>query len=168
MNPEQRLLVVLEHLSVKFLILLLGTVIGVLHPKRRGIADGNRTLVNLCLILGGADFHRLLGAVLVFLLLGLGLLGEFLYHHVIIPDILRIDGLKLLLRIGLGQENLHRHKGAILVQHFPHPVFIGKLQAILRQIQSDFRTHFRPLARRHLKVNAALTLPVNGFRPVLP
>ena len=47
MNPEQRLLVIMEYLAVKFQILLFGTVVGVFRPQRRGLVEQLGTLLNL-------------------------------------------------------------------------------------------------------------------------
>ena len=47
MDPEQRLLVILKYLAVKFQVFFLGAVIGMLGPKRRGLIQELRTSDNL-------------------------------------------------------------------------------------------------------------------------
>ena len=53
MDPEKRLLVIIEDRSVKFLIVLILTLGRLSDPQRIGIVDRNRTLFDLNLILCG-------------------------------------------------------------------------------------------------------------------
>ena len=102
-----------------------------LCPQRLGVVHRNRTLVDLHPVSGRRYFHHLLLPVLVLLLLHLCILVDVLYDHIIVPKVRLIDGLILLLGIGLLKEDLHRHEGAVLLQHFTHFVLVGKLQAVL-------------------------------------
>ena len=47
MNPEQRLLIILEHLAVKFQILFPGAFVGMLRPERLCLVEQFGTLLNL-------------------------------------------------------------------------------------------------------------------------
>ena len=86
---------------------------------------------------------------------------DALYHHIILSQLALLDGLILLLCVFFRQENLHRHKGAVLGNHFPCPVLIGELHALLVQKESNLGTHCVSCALSHGKLRASVTLPVN-------
>ena len=120
MDPEQGFLVIVEYLSVKLLIILLGTVIGMLYPQRSSFIHQFRTFLNLVFLL-----LRLL------ILLALFLLGQNLLDDFIVLQLFAFLHDLGFLGICLGQENLYRHEGAILLYHFPCLVLITELQTIL-------------------------------------
>ena len=74
-DPEQRLLEVIEHLAVEFLVLLVGALVGPLHPQWMGVVDllGLGRLLRLFALLGrfglddfaDEDGHGHKGAVLL-------------------------------------------------------------------------------------------------------
>ena len=81
-------------------------------------------------------------------------------HYIVILQIRFVDGLILWFRIFFGQENLYRHKGAVFLQYFSDTVLIGKLQAVIIQIQGHRGSHFCLGSFVHLIVCAALAYPV--------
>ncbi len=73
-----------------------------------------------------------------------------------------IDRLGLLNRLGfILKEDRNRHKGTILIQNLLHTIFIGKLIAVLVQIQRNLGTTLRTISVLHLKIKTFLRLPVN-------
>ena len=140
MNPEERLLVVQEHLSVKFYIILLGAFIRMFCPERMDVIDRNRTLVDLYFVLCRGYFYHFFLPVFIFLLFHLGFLMDPFYNNVILFQVSLIDRLIFLLRIGFGQENFHRHERAVLLQNFSYTILICKFQAVIIQEKSNFRS----------------------------
>ena len=155
MDPEQRLLIIHEYFSVKCDILILRTLARVLRPQRMDVADGDRALHDLDFLLRLALFS--------FFLLFL----DMLYDLVCIQQVLLVYRLIFRLCIRLGQEDLDRHKGTVLLQHFSRTVLVGKLQAVLVQEQSNLRTYSRLVSILHLILRAALACPVNRSRAFL-
>ena len=86
-----------------------------------------------------------------------------LYHFVCLQHVRLVDSLILRLRIRLGQEDLHRHEGTVLFQHFSCAVFIGKFQAVIIQEQGDLRPHLLLAAVLHLILCAAVADPVYRY-----
>ena len=149
MDPEQRLLIIHEYFSVKCDILILRTLARVLRPQRMDVADGDRALHDLDFLLRLALFS--------FFLLFL----DMLYDLVCIQQVLLVYRLIFRLCIRLGQEDLDRHKGTVLLQHLSRAVLVGKLQAVLVQEQSNLRTYSRLVSILHLILCAALACPVD-------
>ena len=119
-DPEQGLLVILEDLSVEFLVLFVGAVFGILAPEGMDLVHQGRALADLQLLF---LLFRLLFA---FLLFGL---DHFDY------DIFRLS-LRLLNRLGhgsiqLGQINLNRHEGTVLLDDFLGPPVVGEFLAVI-------------------------------------
>ena len=131
MNPEQRLFVIVKYLTIKSPVLLLRAVVGMFQPQRTGIAYRNGAFVDLDFIFSRRYLYDLFLAVLILLLLGLGFLMNVLHHHVFIGQFGLVDGLIFLRRAFFFQVNRHRHEGTVFLQHFPHPVLIGKFYAVL-------------------------------------
>ena len=151
MDPEQRLFIIQKYLAVKFNIFVLRTVAWILAPQRMDIAEGNRALHNLHFLLRFALFAFL------------RLFCDMLYHFVCLQHVRLVDSLILRLRIRLGQEDLHRHEGTVLFQHFSCAVFIGKFQAVIIQEQGDLRPHLLLAAVLHLILCAAVADPVYRY-----
>ena len=141
MNPEQGLLVILEHLAVKLQVFFSGTVVRMLGPERRGLIQKLRTLLYL-------EFYRLrllfavgcilsLGSVSAcFFLLRLNLLqNDITFLQFIGPDDLS------LFCVRLREINLCGHKGTILLDHFTSLILVTELQTILVQEQGDLCTY---------------------------
>ena len=126
MDPEQRLLVILEYLAVEVQILFLGTLVGMLGPQRLCLVDQFGTLSDLQLL----GFFCCLGfcilALCFFLLLRLDLFEDFIIGKLF----LFLDDLGLL-GVRLGQIDLRRHEGTILLHYLTSLILITELQAIL-------------------------------------
>ena len=154
MDPEQRLPVILKYLAVKFFIFILCTLIGMLVPKRIDIAERHRAFQDLSLL------HRLflltLFAVFSLFYFFLRLLYDLFDHRVLFCHLFAGNRLILRLSICLGEENLHRHKGAVFLQNLPHTVFIGKLIAVLVEVKDDLCTYGILLAWSHFESQAAV------------
>ena len=108
MDPKQRFPVILKYFAVKRLIIFFGALIRMLCPKRRRIADRNRTLHNLCLF----DRLFLLLASILFRAVALvfRLFHDLLDHRILFSHFLTRDRLIFGLRIFICQENLYRHE----------------------------------------------------------
>ena len=125
MDPEQRLLVILEYLAVEVQILFLGALVGVLGPQRLCLVDQFGTLSDLQLfgLFFCLSFYIL--ALCFFLLLRLDLFDDFIIGKLF----LFLDDLSLL-GVRLGQINLRRHEGTILLHYLTGFVLITELQAV--------------------------------------
>ena len=144
MDPEQRLLVIQEHVPVEFFILLFRALRRLFGPQRMCVADADRT---------ASDLHLLL---VVFF--------DVFKDNIIVAQVSLVDRLFAGIRILFGEENLHRHEGAVFFEHFAHAVLIGKLQTLLIQMQCDRRARFRAVSGPHHILRAAVTLPVYRLR----
>ena len=126
MDPEQRLLVILKYLAVEVQILFLRALIGMLGPQRLCLVDQFRTLSDLQLL----RLFCSLGSFSVFtfcrfLLLRLDLFQDFIIRKLF----LFLDDLGLL-GVRLGQIDLGRHEGTILLHDLTSLVLITELQTI--------------------------------------
>ena len=158
MDPEQGLLVIVEDLAVKLFVLLVRAVLGGLGPERICVVAQNRTAADLQALLFGLCI-----LVLVLFLCGLDDLDDD-----ILGSALRlVDGL-CHLGVMLGQIDLDRHEGAILLNDFLCAVIVRELQAVLGQMQSDGRADLFSVSVVHSEGAAAVTLPVHGRCAVLP
>ena len=160
MDPEQRLTVVVEDFAVKILVIVVAALVGMPGPERMGIAQGNRTFVDLYLILFRRDFYLFFGAVLFFLLLIFRVFVDMLYHNVVIAKIFFIDGLIFLRCVCLGEENFHRHEGTVFFNDFSYTVFVGEFQAVFIQIQGDLGSDNSSVAVLHRIFGASVAFPV--------
>ena len=97
MYPEERLLEVIEDLSVEGLIVIIRTILRISHPQRIDVIYRDRTLYDLQLILCRRHLHLLLGAVLFLLFLVLGLLMYLLTHDITVTPVGCVYDLCLLL-----------------------------------------------------------------------
>ena len=126
MDPEQRLLVILEYLAVEVQILFLGALVGVLGPQRLCLIDQFGTLSDLQLF----GFFCCLGSFSVFTFCRFLLLRLDLFQDFIIGKLfLFLDDLGLL-GVRLGQIDLGRHEGTILLHDLTSLVLITELQTI--------------------------------------
>ena len=164
MNPEQRLLVIQEYMAVKFLVLLICALTGLLCPQWMRITDGYRPLLNLYLIFlrAGLDLFGL--ALIILLLLVLRVLMDMLNDNIGILEILFIDDLCLRLFCLVLEIDFYRHEGAVFLQSLTHLVLIGEFQTILCQMQRDCRSGLGSRSLAHIIFCTAVTLPVNGLR----
>ena len=150
MDPEQRLFVILEYLTVKFQILFLRTLVRMLRPERMGLVEQLRTLLDLELLL-----------VLFLLLLDL--------LHYLIRIQLLVGRDRLCVRsICLGQIDLCRHKGTVFLDNLSGLILIAELQAVFIDQQRDLCTDLGPRALFHIEFRTAVTLPVYRLRAFLP
>jgi len=60
---------------------------------------------------------------------------DVLDHYIVILQIRLINGFILRIRIFSGQEYLHRHERTIFLQHLSDTVLIGKLQAVVIEVE---------------------------------
>ena len=162
MDPEQRLLVIVENLAVKGLVLLVRAVLGGLCPERMRVIAEDRTAAYLQTLLLG-----LLSLFSLFLV-GLRLFGglDHLDDYVIGPALRLIDDIGHL-GIMLGEINLDRHERAVLLDDFLGTVVVGKLHAVLGEMQGNGRTDFLPVSVIHGKGTAAVALPVHRLCALL-
>ena len=127
MDPEQRLLVIMEYSVIKLLILLIGTLIWMLCPKRSSLIDWLRSL--RCFF-GRLSFGFSLNSFTVssllcsFLSLSLfffflSLLFGLIYSCLLLSS---LDCLKI---------NRDRHERTVLVKYFLCTIFIAELVAVL-------------------------------------
>ena len=156
MDPEQGLFVILENLAVKFYIIFLAALAGVLCPKRMDVIHQGRTFFDF-------QQYRLLFLLFIIFLL------------------LRLDGFQNLIRIQLlvlvdslgfrcvfpGQENFHRHERTIFLNDFGSLVLIAELQAVLIEEQGDLGTYLIPGTVLHFKFGTAVTFPMYRNRAFL-
>ena len=163
MDPEQGLLVIHEDFAVKFFVLFLGTLVGMLGPQRMGIADGNRTFVDLYLIFGRGNNNGLFLTLVIFFLFGLCILVDVLNYHIVVAKLALVDGFVLLGSVGLAQENLGRHEGTVFLQYLADAVLIGELHALLIQKKGDLCSNGCLLTVADGILGTAVALPVNGF-----
>ena len=160
MDPEQRLTVIIEHLAVEGLVFFIRAVVGMLAPERLCVRDADRTFVDLDAVSGRSDLNSLLLTVFIFLLFCLRIFMDTFDNHIRILQFALIDRLIFLRRIGLLQEDLDRHEAAVALQNLTHPVFVGKLKAVLIEMQGDRRTDVSPAAVFHCIGRRTVTLPV--------
>ena len=156
MYPEQRLLVVVEYLSVELLVFLVGAVVWMLCPQW---GSGVEWLRSFRLLLLG------LCIVCVWALAVLSIIccvADFLCIHVY-SSILRI----FLWLVCVGVVDLNRHERTILVDDLLDPVFICKFIAVLVQIKGDGSTSVSLNALLHGVFKAVLALPVYSVLAVL-
>ena len=150
MNPEKRFLIILEYLPVKLQIFFSCTLIRVFHPKGSCLVQKLRALYDLNL-----------GFILLLLRF------DFLYHRIGVQLFFCIDRLGFC-GIFLGKINLCRHEGTIFFNNFSCLIFITEFQHILIQEQRNCSTNLCLIAFLHVKLSAAVTLPVYRLCPFLP
>ena len=146
MDPEQGLLIILEYLSVKFQILFLCTLTGILHPERIGIIQKLRSLYDLKLLL-------------IAFLLRL----DLLYNHIVRALLICLYGF-CLLGICLGKVYFGRHEGTVFLNNLSCLVFIAEFQYIFIDKQGDLRSNLCLVTFCHGKFCTAITFPVNSLR----
>ena len=106
MDPEQRLLVILEYLAVKLEILFLGALGRIPCPEGIGLVDEFGTLLDLKALLA----LYLLGSVFFLFYRGMDLFD----YDIIVSLVLKVDGLGGIV-ILLGEVNLGGHEAAVLL-----------------------------------------------------
>ena len=163
MNPEQRLLVIQKYLAIEFQIFFICTVIWMLGPEWMRITDGNRTLLDLRLFLCRRYFYDFFLTVLVLFFFCLGVFMNIFHYFVRIQYFFFQNCLVLWFCICIGQENLGRHEGAILLQHLTCTIFIGKLQTFFIQKQGNLSTDCSTVTSLHLIACTTITFPVYRF-----
>jgi len=131
MNPEQRLLEIQEYLPVKFLILLLGTLIGVLVPERMGIVYCRRPAYDFIFFFCRGDLNHFFGSIFLFLLLGFCLFHDCLHNRILFRQLFLLNCLVPGLGSLITHIDFHRHKSAVLFKNLFGPVLIGKLRAVV-------------------------------------
>ena len=161
MNPEERLAVIHEHLAVKRLVLLLTHLVRVFSPKRIGIIDRLRSLLNFQLFPRRRDFDNLFVAVFSCFFLCLGFFDNGLKDHIILPPVCRINQFGLGGGIDIDQINRNGHKTAILLEYFPKTRFRRKLLTFLPKIKGNCSPVFLSGAVRHPILGTAVRLPVH-------
>ena len=154
MDPEQGLLVVSEDVSVELFVFPFGTLAGILAPERMRVVEKDRAPADLKLL-----FLRLLA---ILLLLGL----DDLDHYVVGSSFRFFDRLRCA-GVLLGEIDLCGHEGAVFLDHFLSLVVVGKLNAVLGEVQCYGRAKRLPAALVHGVGAAAVTLPVYRFRAFL-
>ena len=160
MDPEQRLLVIHEYLTVKFLIFLFGAVIGMFGPQGMGIAQGNRAFIDLHAVSGRRYFHNFLVAVFILFFFCFSVLMNVFYHHIILAQLSFINGLIFLRGICFGEKDLCGHERTIFFQHLTHAVLIGKFKTVFIQVQGNFCTDGIFCALADGVFRTAVTFPV--------
>ena len=165
MDPEQGLPVIVEDLAVKLFILFFRAVRRGLGPERMRIIDLDRTAADLETLLLRLCLYSLFALLLCGLSLFLRL--DHLDDHIFRPALGLFDGLGHL-GIMLGQIDLHGHKGAVFLNDFLRAVIIGKLHAVLGQVQSDCRADLLFVPAAHRIGAAAVALPVHRLSAFLP
>ena len=161
MNPEQRLTIIVEHLTVESLILFLSTVVRMLRPQRMNVGNTHRPFVDLHPVTRRCNLNRLLLPVLILLLFGFRILMDTLHDNVRVLQVTLIDGFIFLGRICLLKEDLNGHEAAVALQNFAHAVFIRKFQAVLVQMERDGCSDFAALSIPHRVGRRPVTLPVH-------
>ena len=150
MDPEERLLVIVEHLAVEISVLVILALSRASCPQRISVVD--RSNFRGFLRLG--SFLALLRCFLSRLLIPLyaALLGFFLTLFRAFARILKI--------------NRNRHEGTIFLKHFTDLIFIAEFIAVVREEQSDFCTDtaLRTLTDGILRL--AVALPVDRFSAI--
>ena len=167
-NPEQRLLVVVEYLAVELLILLLGALAGCLVPEGIDIVQCHRTLQDLIGFLRRLHLHGFLCAVFLFLLLGLCRLYHGLDEGILLGQLILLDLLILGLGLGILKIDGQRHESAVFLDDLSGPVFIAEFGAVLIHVKGDLRADSILVAGIHPELGSSLGLPVNGLRILLP
>ena len=119
-DPEQGLFIILEDLSVEFLVFLIGAVFGILAPEGMDLVHQGRPLADLQLL------FLIFLLFFAFLLLGLDHFDD---------DIFR-PSLRLLNSLGHGsvqlrQIDLNRHEGAVFLDDFLRPPVVGEFLAVI-------------------------------------
>ena len=140
MNPEQRILIIHEHLPVEGLIFLLRAVRGLFQPEGSGIVD----------LLGLRQLHHLFGfrrPVLVLLISE----GNFLLHRF---------GVHIL------QHDRISHIAAVPVQHLPGTPELQEFLLLLADMEDDIRPVLLAAAFGNLISHTVLRHPVHRLRPV--
>ncbi len=150
MDPEQRLLVVVEYLVVELDVLVLCALGRFLAPKRMDLIHELRPLLDLQLCL--------LGVLLAVGILG-GLLRDLLQHHIAVLLLICHDGLTVLRQ--LGKINLHRHERTVLIDDGANFPLIVVLQAVIIQVQRDLCSMAFLAAFAHLIFRTAVAYPVH-------
>ena len=143
MNPEQRLLIILEYLAVKFQIFFFRAFIRMLCPKRSRLVQEFRPLCN---------FQFLLILFLFFL--------DLFYDGIRIQLFFCLDNLRFC-RICFGQINFRRHKGTVFFYNLPCLIFVAEFQAVLVDIEGDFRPDLSPASLFHIKFRSPVALPMH-------
>ena len=153
-DPEQGLLVISEDVSVEFLVLLFRALAGILAPERMRVVEQNRA---------SSDLESLLRWLLAVLFL-LGF--DDLDHHVVGPSLGLGDRLGSA-RVLLGEIDLRRHEGAVLLDHFLRLIIVCELDAVFCQVKCDGRAKRLPASLVHGIRAAAVALPVYRLRAFL-
>ena len=176
----------MEYLAVELQILLLGAVVGMFCPQRRGLVQELRALLNLQLdgfrlflffvlffLVRFLRCVRLFRGILFFLfllfllrLIVLFLRLDHLQDFIVLALLVLPDNLGLC-GVGLGQVNLRGHEGAVLLQHLPGLVLVAELQAVLVEEQGDRSAYLCPVPILHGEFGAAVALPVNSLGALL-
>ena len=176
----------MEYLAVELQILLLGAVVGMFCPQRRGLVQELRALLNLQLdgfrlflffvlffLVRFLRCVRLFRGILffLFLLFLLRLIVLFLrLDHLqdfivlallVLPDDLGLCG------VGLGEIDFRGHERAVLLQHLPGLVLVAELQAVLVEEQGDGGSYLATVTFRHRIFRTAVALPMNGLCTLL-
>ena len=167
MDPEQGLAVIVEYFAVKFLVVFIAALVRVFCPERLSVTQGNRTLVDFYLIFLRGNLYLFLGAVFLFFFLVFCIFVDMLYDNIVIAQILLIDGFIFLRRVCFGEEDFHRHEGAVFFNDFSYTVFVGELQAVFVQIQGDLCSDGRSVSVLHRIFGAAVAFPVYRRRAFL-
>ena len=143
-NPEQRIVHVVEHAVVEFLILLVGALVGALHPQRVRLVD----LLRIALLLHLGDF------------LGRGL-GDFsgLGGFGFLAVLLFCFGLLVL---DLGQEHRNRHERAVLLQRGAQRPQVQEVLVLLGDVQRDAGAALGAVAFLQIVLHAVLAGPAHG------
>ena len=153
MNPEQGLLIVLKHLTVKVLIILLTALIGMLCPKRLSFVQQLRALFDF-------QLNRL------FLFFSLFLFRLNSLNDFICIQLFAFQNYLRLCSFCLRQINFSRHKGTVFLNHFSGLIQITEFQHIFVHKKGDSGAYLIFCAVGHGKFRSAVTFPVNSLRPL--
>ena len=149
--PEQRIIIIMENLPVKFLVLLFGAIFRQFEPERVRIVDG-------------------------FFLFFAGLAFSF---HVRIftggrPASVRRTCVSFGFPVSPGflrtvpQVNSIRHEAAVFFQDAPHFIIIEEFKGVVGQVERYRRAPFRAVGIVHFIFRAACACPSYGTCPRLP
>ncbi len=120
MDPEQGLFIILEDLSVEFLVFLIGAVFGILAPEGMDLVHQGRPLADLQLL------FLVFLLFFAFLLLGLDHFDDDIFR----PSLRLLNGLGHG-SVQLRQIDLDRHEGAVFLDDFLCPPVVGEFLAVI-------------------------------------
>ena len=161
MDPEQRLLPLVEGVAVELLVLLLGAVLGGLEVERAGGVEhlGELLLGLLVVVVLVVVALLALAAVLVVMVVVVTALAVLVVLRLLLCGLLG----GLLLGLHLAEDG-HGHEGAVLADDLAHLVAVEELVGLVVEVEGDGGADLLALALLHGVLHGAVGLPRHGRR----